>query len=69
VEGIAGMMLEALKIHGGFLPLHDKSDPEEIRALFNISKKAFKQAIGALYRQKLISIEESGIRLTGKTPE
>lgn len=46
----------------GFLPLHDKSSPEEIYQLLKISKKRFKQAIGALYRKRLIDIEPKGIR-------
>ncbi|MDR2809442.1 MAG: GntR family transcriptional regulator [Tannerellaceae bacterium] len=62
VEGTAGRVLESLGIHGGFLAVHDKSDPEEIYALFGCSKKAFKQAIGALYKQGLIRIEKNGIR-------
>lgn len=66
VEGVAAVVLDALRIHGGFLAVHDKSDPEEIYALFRISKKSFKQAIGALYKQKLITIEGNGIRLAGR---
>ena len=63
VDGIAGVVLEALKVQGGFLPVHDKTEPEQIYALFRCSKKAFKQAIGLLYKQKYIRIEEEGIRL------
>ncbi|MDR1645959.1 MAG: GntR family transcriptional regulator [Tannerellaceae bacterium] len=63
IEGVTGLILESLKVHNGFLPLHDKSDPEEIYALFACSKKAFKQAIGSLYKEGLISIEKSGIRI------
>ena len=63
IEGVAGIILESLHIHGGFLPVHDKSDPDEIYSLFRCSKKSFKQAIGALYKQKLISLESGGIRL------
>lgn len=63
VEGIAGIILDALKVQNGFLPVHDKSPAEEIYSLFGCSKKSFKQAIGALYKKKLISIEPSGIRL------
>lgn len=63
VEGIAGTVLEALKVQGGFLPVHDKSEPEVIYSLFRCSKKAFKQAIGTLYKQHLIVIQEDGIRL------
>ena len=63
VEGIAGIILDALKVQNGFLPVHDKSPAEEIYSLFECSKKSFKQAIGALYKKKLISIEPAGIRL------
>jgi predicted RNA-binding protein (virulence factor B family) len=45
------------------LALHDGSPPEEIRATFEVSKKAFKQAIGVLFKAKQIVIEETGIRL------
>ncbi len=63
VEGITGQITDSLKAHGGYLPVHDKSDPEEIYALFRCSKKAFKQAIGSLYKEKKIVIEPDGIRL------
>jgi predicted RNA-binding protein (virulence factor B family) len=63
VEGIAGIVLGSLKAHGGFLPVHDKSEPEEIYALFRCSKKAFKQAVGSLYKDKIITIEANGIKL------
>ncbi|MDR1936962.1 MAG: GntR family transcriptional regulator [Tannerellaceae bacterium] len=63
VEGVAAVVLDSLKAQGGFLPVHDKSAPEEIYALFACSKKAFKQAVGALYKEGLITIEENGIRL------
>jgi predicted RNA-binding protein (virulence factor B family) len=63
IEGIAGRILESLKLHNGFLPVHDKIDPGEIYALFSCSKKAFKQAIGLLYKEGIITIEESGIRI------
>lgn len=48
---------------GGRLALHDGSPPEEIRAAFEVSKKAFKQAIGVLFKAKRIVIEDTGIRL------
>lgn len=63
VEGIAGTILESLKMQGGFIAVHDKSEPDIIYSLFRCSKKAFKQAIGALYKQKMISLEGEGIRL------
>ena len=63
VEGIAGVILQALELQGGFIGVHDKSDPSLIHSLFRCSKKSFKQAVGALYRQKRITIENDGIRL------
>ena len=57
-------ILAALKEAGGHLPFHDNSPPEEIRDAFSLSKKAFKQAIGSLYRARQITIEPTGIRLT-----
>ena len=56
-------ILAALKTAGGRLPFHDSSSPEEIRAAFGMSKKAFKQAIGVLFRERRILIEPDGIRL------
>ena len=49
--------------HGGFASLHDKSDPQLIIKSLSMSKGAFKKAIGNLYRQRIISIEDDGIRL------
>lgn len=63
VEGIAGVILESLRAQGGYIAVHDKSDPELIYSLFRCSKKAFKQALGALYKQQLILLEKEGIRL------
>ena len=57
------IIFSALVENQGFLPLTDKSSPEAIYSQFNISKKAFKKSIGALYKQKKILIETSGIRL------
>lgn len=57
------VILNHLKKDGGFLNLNDDSAPEEIQARLKISKKVFKKAIGILYREKKITIEEQGIRL------
>ena len=57
------LILKKLSGSGGFLSLTDKSGPEEIYAQFGISKKAFKKSIGALYKQKIITLETGGIRL------
>lgn len=56
-------VLKALEEAGGFLPLHDKSDPEEIREQLNMSKKVFKKVVGTLYKEKVINIKEEGIEL------
>ncbi len=63
VDAIAQNILDVLKRKGGFLAVTDKSLPEEIYALFGISKKVFKQTLGALYKRRLILIEAEGIRL------
>lgn len=63
VEGIADTVLKALRQKGGYIAVHDKSDPDLIYSLFHCSKKAFKQAIGSLYKQRLIKLEDKGIRL------
>ena len=69
IEGLAGIaktILDSLKAQGGYVAVHDKSEPELIYSLFRCSKKAFKQAIGALYKQKIINLEAEGIRLINK---
>ncbi len=53
-------IMEALDQNDGFLPLGDKSEPAEIREAFGVSKKAFKQALGGLYKKKKISLEPGG---------
>ena len=58
------IVLKALKENEGFLALHDKSTPDDIKYKLGMSKKAFKSAIGGLFRQKLITITEDGIRST-----
>ena len=63
IEGLAGTILESLKSQGGFIAVHDKSDPEVIQSPFQCSKKSFKQAVGALYKQHLITLEDGGISL------
>jgi len=60
---ITDLILYKLKANGGFLALHDKSDPKDIQKTFGISKGMFKKALGALYKQKKIKLEAGGIRL------
>jgi predicted RNA-binding protein (virulence factor B family) len=63
VAPLKEQILEALAARGGALPLGDASSPEEIREAFGVSKKAFKQAIGSLYRERLIVMEDRLVRL------
>lgn len=52
-----------LRDNDGFAPVHDKSPPEQISELLGMSKGQFKKGVGALYKQRLITIENDGIRL------
>ena len=63
IEPSAQIVLDALERNGGSLPLHDKSNPEEIKKRLNMSKKSFKKAIGSLYKQEQITIHSEGIEL------
>lgn len=64
IEKNAEIILNELQYNNGFLGLHDKSHPEEIKSILGMSKKTFKQSIGALYKDKKIEIKEDGIYLT-----
>ena len=65
-DPIAQEILKALERRGGFLAVTDKSDPKAIYDLFGVSKKAFKLALGSLYKNRQITIENEGIRLARK---
>ena len=63
VDDVKWRILNLLKDSNGLLPLNDDSTPEEIKAKLQISKKAFKKAIGALYKERLIKLTPKGIEL------
>lgn len=63
LEPAANKIFETLEAHGGYLPLHDKSDPEAIREELQMSKKTFKKGIGTLYKARKIEIKEDGIHV------
>ncbi|MCK0178509.1 S1-like domain-containing RNA-binding protein [Flavobacteriaceae bacterium S0862] len=63
IEPNAEAILNELEDNSGFLNLTDKSSPEDIKEVLQMSKKSFKKAVGTLYKQRLITIEEDGIRL------
>lgn len=56
-------ILQLLEEHNGYLPYNDKSSPEEIYTFFGVSKKTFKMAVGALYKERKIELTQTGIKL------
>lgn len=63
IGGDEELILNKLNAAGGYIPVTDKTAPEKIYALFGISKRAYKQAVGALYRKRLVSLDPHGLRL------
>ena len=63
IEPNAEKILDELRASRGFLRLNDNSHPEDIKTVLKMSKKTFKKAIGALYKDKIIEIKEDGIYL------
>jgi predicted RNA-binding protein (virulence factor B family) len=63
VEDETDKILRLLAENEGYLPYHDKSDPETIYAFFGMSKKTFKMTVGTLFKQRKIALEKLGIRL------
>jgi uncharacterized protein len=63
VDDISKNILDKLKEKKGFIALSDKSPADAVYDMFGISKKNFKKAIGALYKARLITLEENGIRI------
>lgn len=61
LEPAANKILTTLEARGGYLPLHDKSDPEAIREELQMSKKTFKKGVGTLYKARKIEIKGDGI--------
>ena len=66
IVGESENLLVRLQKAGGFLATTDKTPAEEIYSIYGISKKMYKKAVGDLYKKRLISIEEEGIRLIKK---
>jgi predicted RNA-binding protein (virulence factor B family) len=63
VEDEGAKVLRLLQEHDGYLPYHDKSEPQEIYDFFGMSKKVFKMTIGGLYKQQKIAFTKTGIQL------
>ncbi len=64
IDDLESRIEAELQQRGGHWELCDSSPPEEIHAALGVSKKAFKQATGALFRKRKITIGKDGIRLT-----
>ncbi|MGP6451942.1 CvfB family protein [Streptococcus dysgalactiae subsp. equisimilis] len=65
LENDAQMIVTYLEANGGFMTLNDKSSPEEIKAIFGISKGQFKKALGGLMKAKRIKQDATGTELIG----
>lgn len=63
IDPLAEQIIQKLQLLGGYLALSDKSNPEDIYATFGCSKKSYKKALGALYKEGKIQITEEEIRL------
>jgi hypothetical protein len=61
VDAAAAGILEVLERHGGSMAVSDKTPPEQIYTLFGVSKKVFKQSLGALYKNHRILMDAAGI--------
>ena len=66
IKDLPEKILSLLKNKGGFLSVNDKTPAEEIYELFGVSKKKYKIALGGLYKKRLITVEDDGIRLSSK---
>lgn len=64
IDADCTLIYDALCKAGGFLPYHDKTSPDLIKAKFGLSKNAFKRAIGHLQKEGKLLIEEDGISKT-----
>ena len=62
-EEFSEVLLQYLKDNGGQCDLGDKSDADAIYNRFGVSKKAYKRAVGDLYKRRLITVEPNGITL------
>lgn len=62
-DDIAPLILKKLKDNKGFLEINDKTSAELIYEMFGVSKKKYKMALGSLYKQRLITVSDDGIRL------
>lgn len=63
VEDESQKIMRLLQENNGYLPYHDKSDPEAIYEFFGMSKKTFKMTVGSLYKQRKVELTKTGIKI------
>lgn len=63
VDSLEERILLEIKARGGYWALGDESPAEEIHRELGVSKRTFKQAAGALFRKRRISLEDGGMRM------
>jgi predicted RNA-binding protein (virulence factor B family) len=63
IDSASKRVLAELQKNDGFIPYTDKSKPDDVRNVFNLSKKAFKKALGNLYKNKIVTLDKDGTRL------
>ena len=68
VDDSSRELLRLLRERGGFLPLNDKSSPEEVHAATGMSKKVFKKSVGRLLKDGLAVLGEDGLALRETGP-
>jgi uncharacterized protein len=66
INSLESSLIQKLTAQNGFLPLTDETPAEEIHKVLGVSKKAFKQAVGALFRKRQVELTPEGIRLIQK---
>ncbi len=66
---LANQILDFIAEQGGTTTLTDKSSPEDIQKQFKVSKKAYKKALGALYKRHQIAIEADKVSLIAEMPK
>ncbi len=63
IEPNADKIMQELTDNSGYINLTDKSSPDAIKDMMQMSKKTFKKAVGTLYKKRLIEIKPDGIYL------
>lgn len=66
VDDLSKLILQKLVENNGILKVTDNSEPEVISEMFGASKKTFKKALGALYKQKAIIMSDDGIKIVNE---